>query len=457
MNRLKFCRVRWFAVMCGLLLALISVAQVVNVAGQPISHSAATDSATVQAEAFVPAGQFLMGCAPDTTHITCDSDGMPIHAVYLDAFYIDKTEITNAQYAACVTAGACVEPLSRASASRPDYYTNPTYANYPVIQVDWNRANAYCHWAGRRLPTEAEWEKAARGTDLRWFPWGNDAPTCDRMNFAFQIGSSAQPCVGDTVAVGSYPTGASFYGALDMTGNVREWVNDLYDKEYYSISPYYNPQGPSYTAANEHLVRGGSWADHVNLGTNTWVRLDGSEIYHYPSIGFRCARSAGPGGTPTPTPVPSPTPTPLPLPASKTIGLEGGLVWQAYQRHLTLLNVPPGAVTDPADITLYYDQMPGQGDLLGVDHFFSIGVTGSTLFSSFQTPVQVTLGYPGRGPIISGSLGLYRLEGSSWVTDGITLTRLTSEDVLAQIDQAGAYGLMGRTNRYYLPLLLHQE
>jgi len=101
--------------------------------------------------------------------------------------------------------------------------------------------------------------------------------------------------------------------------------------------------------------------------------------------------------------------------------------------------------------------MPAQGDLQGVDHFFSIGVTGSTPISSFQTPVQVTLGYPGRGPIISDSLGFYRLEASNWVTEGITLTRLTSEDVLAQIDRAGVYGLLGNTNRCYLPLVLHEE
>jgi hypothetical protein len=144
----------------------------------------------------------------------------------------------------------------------------------------------------------------------------------------------------------------------------------------------------------------------------------------------------------------------LPAPASQTIGPEGGLVWQAYQRHLTLLNVPPGAMSDPTVITLYYEQMSTQRDLQGVDHFFSIEVTGSTPISGFQTPVQVTLGYPGRGPVISGSLGFYRLEASNWVTDGITLTRLTSEDVLAQIDRAGAYGLLGRTNRYYLPLIL---
>jgi formylglycine-generating enzyme required for sulfatase activity len=393
----------------------------------------------------VPAGPFMMGCASD---LGCDYDTHPIHGVYLDAYYIDKTEVTKSQYTACVAAGACPAPLPLESDSRFDDHTQSADDNYPVTGVDWPRAKAYCSWVGKRLPTEAEWEKAARGTDLRMYPWGNEPPTCERANLG--------GCAGGTLPVNSHPDSVSPYGASDMAGNVSEWVNDIYSKEYYEDSPYFNPPGPDGPEYDEHLVRGGSWDDSQG-GIVTFVRLDGSEIYHLERIGFRCARSAGPGGTPTPTPIPSPTPTPLPVPASKTIGLEGGLVWQAYQRHLTLLNVPPGAVTDPTTITLHYDQMPTQQrDLEGLDHFFSIGLTGSTPISSFQVPVQVILGYPGYGPIISGSLGFYRLDASSWVTEGITLTQLTSEDVLAQIDRAGTYGLLGSTNRYYLPLLLHQ-
>ena len=451
MTKFKFNRVRWYLVTCGLLLVLISTVHVFDVTGQPAHHNTATDSANGQAEVLVPSGQFFMGCAGDMSHITCDLDASPIHVVYLDAFYIDKTETTNVQYAACVAAGACAKPLSYESALRRDYYTNPTYANYPVIQVDWDRANAYCRWVGKRLPSEAEWEKAARGTDLRWFPWGNDEPTCSRMNFAvLRDGLWVQPCVGDTVAVGSYISNASPYGALDMTGNVREWVNDLYESRYYAHSPYYNPQGPSYTDKGEHLLRGGSWADHIYLGTNTWVRLDESETYHYQSIGFRCARSAGPGGTPTPAPTPTPTPTPLPAPASRAIGPEGGIIWQSYPSHLTLLDVPSGSVTSTTVFTIQYGLRANrQQTLEGLDHFFFVDVN-----SGVSMPVRLVLGYPEQNPLILNTVGLYRLDAMNWVTTGITLTRITTGSLSALIDRRGLYGLLGQTNRYYLPIVL---
>jgi formylglycine-generating enzyme required for sulfatase activity len=221
---------------------------------------------------YVPAGEFTMGSDKDY------SDEKPVHPVYLDAFWIDKTEVTNAMYAKCVAdSGACKEPPSKDSYTRSSYYGNEKYNNYPVIKVDWNMAKTYCEWAGRRLPTEAEWEKAARGDYAFTYPWGNDVPNNNLLNF--------NQVVGDTSEVGKYPNGASPYGALDMVGNVWEWVDNWYDA-YPGNSVSNLNYGTTF-----RVLRGGSWYNSDNYIRST-SRGNGNPSSTLNSFGFRCAVSA---------------------------------------------------------------------------------------------------------------------------------------------------------------------
>ena len=206
------------------------------------------------------------------------SDEQPVHTVTLDGFWIDKTEITNAMYTLCVQAGACLRPNTNGSNTHISYYPNTKYANYPVIDLRWTSAQKYCAWAGRRLPTEAEWEKAARGTDGRTYPWGDANPSNSLLNF--------NNPAGDALSVGSFPKGASPYGALDMAGNLREWVADWYDANYYAVSPQSNPTGPA--DGQFKVLRGGSWHSDLYLVRSSdrqYLAPDTRDI----SVGFRCA------------------------------------------------------------------------------------------------------------------------------------------------------------------------
>ncbi len=202
---------------------------------------------------LIPAGSFWMGCAPADKD--CYEDEKPRHEVVLDAFYIDKTEVTVRQYRRCVPSGACTAPGSGG-------YVNskkPGREDHPVNYTDWHQASAYCRWAKKRLPTEAEWEKAARGTDDRIYPWGNQPPSCQyAVMRIFRVGRGCGRK--STWPVGSKPAGASPYGVLDMVGNVREWVADYYDRDYYQTesSTDRNPSGPS--DGEDRVFRGGGWS-----------------------------------------------------------------------------------------------------------------------------------------------------------------------------------------------------
>jgi len=239
--------------------------------------AAAAQSASIL---LVPAGNFIMGS------YNGNADEQPVHIVYLDAFYIDKYEVTNALYKSCVDANACAFPKFDNSNLRPTYYGDPRYDQYPVIGVTWDMAKAYCEWRKASLPTEAEWEKAARGPDGRMYPWGNSSDQ-SRANY----NNNGDPnYAGDTSAVDAYPSGVSPYGVFDMAGNVWEWVADIYDASYYAslTLPIANPLGPASGAYR--VVKGGSWdSSEFSLRSAGRGFYDPSNANIY--IGFRCARN----------------------------------------------------------------------------------------------------------------------------------------------------------------------
>jgi formylglycine-generating enzyme required for sulfatase activity len=247
-------------------------------------------------EVFVPAGAFLMGSTDLEAKIMIE-DGraypeIPQHTVTLDSFWIDKFEVTNGMYELCVKAGECEPPFTDSSDRYYWYYGNPEYSNYPVIWVSWYQAKAYCEWVGRRLPTEAEWEKAARGTEGQKYPWGNDPISGERVNMCDincqrpHANSIYDDGYADTAPVGSYPAGASPYGAMDMAGNVSEWTSTLIQPYPYDASDgREDPDSPA-----ERAWRSSPWSNGFWWMRAT-VRYRSVPFYQRDVLGFRCASS----------------------------------------------------------------------------------------------------------------------------------------------------------------------
>ncbi|MEM7133633.1 MAG: SUMF1/EgtB/PvdO family nonheme iron enzyme [Chloroflexota bacterium] len=248
-------------------------------------------STLIHDEVFVSAGEFQMGCDPEHNDGYECNEQHQLHAVYLDDYYIDKYEVTNAKYAAflnnrgandCGPYNRCIDLEDTYLTFQSDQYiVEAGYENHPVNAVTWYGSDAYCISVERRLPTEAEWEKAARGSsDTRPYPWGDETPNCNLVNY--------RACVGGTSAVGNFPLGASPSGAMDMSGNIMEWVNDRYDADYYSYAPYRNPQGPD--SGHTRVQKGAAW--HFNeLSVRVAARKHYFPYKEHLRFGFRCAHT----------------------------------------------------------------------------------------------------------------------------------------------------------------------
>jgi formylglycine-generating enzyme required for sulfatase activity len=244
---------------------------------------------------LIPAGEFTMGYSDKN----CQCYEHPVHKVSLDAFFIDKFEVTNQRFEKFILAGGYCDsnlwtPIgwnfkNILNLTAPKFWDDENFGikhpDKPVVGISWYEAYAYAKWAGKRLPTESEWERAARGTDKRLYPWGNDKPDETRCNFGYIYGNTLS---GSSKIVGSYENGKSPDGLYDMAGNVSEWCNDWYNLNYYSVSPFENPQGPE--NGEFKSVRGGSWFYFIRFMRVTY-RDFAEPSTRSNIIGFRCAKT----------------------------------------------------------------------------------------------------------------------------------------------------------------------
>jgi formylglycine-generating enzyme required for sulfatase activity len=230
---------------------------------------------------YIPAGKFLQGSSGSDQD--AQTNEKPQRSVTINGFWIDLNKVTNGMYHRCELDMGCKAPNKNnwpVLGDAKGYYNNPAFDDYPVVNVTWSQAKDYCTWAGRRLPTEAEWEKAARGTDGRIYPWGDQKPNDQLLNYANNLTH--------TNRVGLYPDGTSPYGVLEMAGNTLEWVSDMYDEIYYAYAPLNNPIGPTKSGIDMRVIRGVSWKldeSHARAASR-----QGKWILNFDEqTGFRCA------------------------------------------------------------------------------------------------------------------------------------------------------------------------
>lgn len=283
---------------------------------------------------YVPYGEFIMG------HDSLEpKDFNPEHKVTLSGFWVHQAEVTNQQYALCVAAGKCTEPY--AEKDEPYRYGDARYVNYPVVGVDWYQASRYCEWIDARLPSEAEWEKSARGVEGKIYPWGDEAPTCDLLNF----NDCLDPSEPDDVR--TYNNGASPFEAMDMSGNVFEWVSDWYKEDYYLTSPAQNPTGPE--TGEKKGYRGGGYKTSPEE-IMPWLRFAIEPEKHSEQLGFRCVLVGDlPSASIPPPPcavVPLQNPNPgsgpfTPLPPCSPAGISAFCAWRGNSQ-VTGINISMG-------------------------------------------------------------------------------------------------------------------